>query len=131
MISISSIASSIKSMFDGARSAAPTIPSVIMSIGGMMRPGMSTQVSCSNIARALAKHGIPTDAAEDGSENKTMALVIAIVEEVFRAIKEDANIQVAFKPGDITVLTTGANGGGPMVSQGININFPQGTAVLQ
>ena len=131
MVSIASISSSIKSLFDSVRSAAPTIPSVIMSIGGIMRPGMSTQVSCSNIARALAKHGIPTDPAEDGSENKTMALVIAIVEEVFRAIKEDANIQVAFKPGDINVLTTGANGAGPVIGQGMNINFPQGTAVLQ
>lgn len=131
MISIASISSTIKSMFDSMRSAAPMIPSIIMSIGGMMRPGMSVQVSTANIARALSKHGIPTDPAEDGSENKTMALVIAVVEEVFRAIKEDANIQVAFKPGDIAVLTTGTCPHGPVISQGININFPQGTAVLQ
>ena len=130
-MTISDIVNTIKSAFTFTRGAAPQIPGPVMAIGAIAREGMSTIKSTSNVATELAKHGIPTEPAEDGSENKTMVMVIAIVEEVLRAIREDANIQVAFKPGDITVMTTGSNGGGPMVSQGININFPQGTAVIQ
>ena len=55
----------------------------------------------------------------------------AIVEEVYRAIREDSNTQIVFPPGAISIMTMGANGGGPMVSQGININFPKGNAVTQ
>jgi hypothetical protein len=104
---------------------------MLMAIGCTQKPGLSTVVSTGNIVKALSKHGIPTEAMSDGSENKTVALVIAIVEEVYRAIKEDANIQVAHMPGAISVLSTGANSAGPVVSQGININFSKGNAVIQ
>ena len=102
-----------------------------MAIGCTQKPGLSTVVSTGNIVKALSKHNIPTDPLPDGSENKTVALVIAVVEEVFRAIREDANIQVAHMPGAISVLSTGANSGGPVVSQGININFSKGQAIIQ
>lgn len=130
-MTVSNIISIIKNAFNFTRGTAPKIPAPVMAIGAISREGMSTIQATTNIAAKLAEHGIPTEPAEDGSENETMVLVIAIVEEILRSIREDANIQVAFKPGDITVMTTGANGGGPMVSQGININFPQGTAVIQ
>lgn len=128
---IASIINSIKSAFNLTRPKAPQLPAPVMAIAAIQREGMSTIQSTSNIAVELAKHGIPTEPAEDGSENQTMVMITAIVNEILRAIREDANIQVAFKPGDISVLTTGSNGGGPMIAQGININFPQGTAVIQ
>ena len=46
-------------------------------------------------------------------------------------MREDANLQVAHTPGAISVLTAGANAGGPVVSQGININFCKGQAIVQ
>ena len=102
-----------------------------MAIGCSQKPGLSTVISTGNIVKALSKHNIPTDPLPDGSENKTVALVIAIVEEVYRAIREDANVQVAHMPGAISVLSTGANSAGPVVSQGININFSKGQAIIQ
>ena len=66
---------------------------------------------------------------EDGSENKTLVEVIAIVEEIFRALQEDANIQIAFKPGDFSILSQGS-GEGVVISNGTNINFPTGTGVI-
>ena len=130
-MNIADIANAIQSLFNITRQPAPEIPGMLMAIGCTQKPGLSTVVSTGNIVKALSKHGIPTEAMPDGSENKTVALVIAIVEEVYRAIKEDANIQVAHMPGAISVLSTGANSAGPVVSQGININFSKGNAVIQ
>jgi hypothetical protein len=128
---ISDISNAIKSLFDVTRQPAPEIPGALMAIGCTQKPGLSTIVSTGNIIKALSKHGIPTDPMPDGGENKVVAYTMAVVDEIFRAIREDANIQVAHTPGAITVLTTGANSGGPVVSQGFNINFSKGQAIVQ
>lgn len=130
-MNIADISNAIKSLFNVTRQPAPEIPGALMAIGCTQKPGLSTIVSTGNIVKALNAHGIPTDPLPDGSENKTVALVIAVVEEVYRAIREDANIQVAHMPGAITILATGANSGGPVVSNGININFSKGQAIIQ
>ncbi len=130
-MSISDISNSIKELFSITRQPAPEVPGMLMAVGGTQKPGLSTIISTGNIVKALNKHDIPTEPLPDGTENKNVALAMAIVEEVFRAIREDANIQVAHTPGAITVLTTGANSGGPVLSQGININFSKGQAIVQ
>ena len=130
-MTIADIANSIKNLFDISRSPAPTIPPMLMAIGSLQKPGMSAKLSVGNITKELAKHGIPTSPAEDGTENMVVRLVVSIVTEIYRAIREDANIQVAHMPGAIQILTAGANAGGPMISQGFNINFSQGQATIQ
>lgn len=130
-MTIADISNSIKSLFNITRQPAPEMPGALMAIGCTQKPGLSTVVSTGNIVKAISKHGIPTDPMPDGSENKTVAYTIAVVEEIFRAIREDANIQVAHTPGAISVITTGANSGGPVVSQGVNINFSKGQAIVQ
>lgn len=128
---ISSISSVITGLFNITRQPAPQIPGMLMAIGCTQKPGLSTIISTGNIVKELKNHDIPTDPLPDGTENKTVALVIAIVDEVFRAIKQDANIQVSHMPGAISVLSNGANSAGPVVSQGININFSKGQAIVQ
>lgn len=130
-MNISSITRPINAVFESIRSAAPIIPPMLMAIGGFKRPGLSTVISVGNIVKALQKHGIPTGHFKDGDENKTVAVIFAIVEEIYRALHEDANIQIAVQPGALTVITTGSNSGGPMISQGINTNFANGTAIIQ
>ena len=130
-MNIADISNSIKSLFDVTKQPAPEIPGALMAIGCAQKPGLSTIVSTGNIVKALNAHGIPTDPLPDGTENKTVALIIAVVDEVYRAIREDANVQVAHMPGAITILATGANSGGPVVSNGININFSKGQAIIQ
>ena len=125
------ILSSISAMFNKTRVPAAQIPPMLMAVGGTQRPGLSTIVSVGNIVKALNKHGIPTSNGEDGSENKTVAFVIAIVEEIYRALHKDANTQIALQPGSINIISSGSNAGGPMISQGININFANGTAIIQ
>ena len=130
-MNISSISNAIKGLFATTRSPAPEVPGALMAVGCVQKPGMSTIVSIGNIVKSLNEHGIPTDAMPDGGENKLVILVAAIVEEVFRTLREDANIQVAHAPGAISVLTNGSNSGGPLVGQGFNINFSKGNAIVQ
>ena len=130
-MTISDISNQIKNLFDFSRQPAPEIPGMLMAIGCAQKPGLSSKVSVGNIVRVLDKHEIPTDPMPDGTENKTVAYTIAIIDEIFRAIREDANIQVAHSPGAITIMASGANSGGPVVSQGININFSKGQAIVQ
>ena len=125
------ISDAIKGLFNITRQPAPEIPGVLMAIGCTQKPGLSPTLSLGKIVNKLAKHGIPTEPLPDGTENKTVQVVKAIVEEVYRAIKEDANIQISYAPGTITILATGANSAGPVVSQGININFSKGYGIVQ
>ena len=125
------IANTVEKQFTSTRSAAPTLPPMLIAVGAPQREGLSTQISVGNIVSALEKHGIPTDAAGDGSENKIVAVVIAVVEEIYRAMHEDANMQMSLLPGAVSVITTGANEGGPMIAQGTNLNFVSGSGVIQ
>ena len=108
-MTINDISNTIKSLFDVTRQPAPEIPGMLMAVGCTQKPGLSTIVSTGNIVKTLNSHSIPTDPLPDGTENKTVALVIAIVDEVYRALKEDANIQVSHMPGAISILANGAN----------------------
>ena len=58
-------------------------------------------------------------------------MVKSVVCEVFRSLKEDANLQVSIAPGSINVVATGGNAGGPVTVTGPNINFAKGVALLQ
>lgn len=130
-MTITDISNALKGLFNITRQPAPEIPGMLMAIGCMQKPGLSTAVSIGNIVKRLNKHSIPTDPLPDGTENKTVQFALAIVDEVYRAIREDANIQIAYAPGSISILATGANAAGPVVSQGININFSKGQGVVQ
>lgn len=125
-MSIKEISNAIKNLFKGNKTPAQTLPAPLVSISCPMKPGLSTITSVGNIAKILNKHNIPTDPLPDGTENKEMVFVTAIVEEIYRAIRQDARFQTSFAPGAITTISMGANGGGPVVTQGVNINFPMG-----
>ena len=83
-----------------------------------------------SIGNKVCSISIPTSPLPDGTENKTVQLAIAIVDEVYRAIREDAKVQITHAPGTISILATGANAAGPVVSNGININFSKGQGTI-
>ena len=130
MVTTSYIYNSIKSLFDVTRAPAPEVPTMLMAVGCTQKPGLSTTVSIGNIVKRLNEHSIPTSPLPDGTENKTVQLAIAIVDEVYRAIREDAKVQITHAPGTISILATGANSAGPVVSNGININFSKGQGTI-
>jgi hypothetical protein len=89
-----------------------SVPAILLLCAAMNKPGLSTLKSITNICVALENLGIPTGDNPDGSPNLIVKAVNAIVDEIYRAMKEDANIQGAVPPG--SVISVGAGPSGPV-----------------
>ena len=132
MIGIEHITSSIKNMLNSTlRKPANIISGIVLACALVKRPGLSCLVSFGNVIQDISKKGIPTENLPDGTPNLMNQMVMSVISEVYRAMKEDANLQVAFPPGAINVVTNGANGGGPLVGTGPNINYATGSGLIQ
>jgi hypothetical protein len=70
-----------------------------------------------NVCQAFEALGIPTEPNPDGSPNLVVKMSYAILNEVYRAMQEDAVIQGGANIGSVTIQTTGTGG----VSVGTNI----------
>lgn len=124
MIGIESITKSFQNLFDSnMRGPAKPIAAIILACSLAKRPGLSVALSTSNIIDELAKQGMPTGMLPDGTPNHMNKVIHTVVKEVYRAIRFDMVVQGAMKPGDLSITTSGANAGGPVVSQGTNINY--------
>lgn len=108
MLGIESVTNAIRDLFNNKlRKAANVIPGIIMLCSLAKRPGLSTLISFGNIIQEISKEGIPTEPLPDGTPNMMNKMIHAVIKETFRALKEDANIQVAIAPGSINVVATG------------------------
>lgn len=131
MIGIESVTNAIRTLFTSTlQKPARLVPAIIMLCSLMKRPGLSTIISMGNIAKNLANSGIPTEPLPDGSQNLMLKFANAVTKEIFRALKEDANIQIALPIGGLNIQVTGANAGGPMVAVGTNIAPGTGTGLM-
>lgn len=132
MINITTISNALKNTINQSfRAPANLISTIIMLCAVVRRPGLSCIISTNNIIQNMAKHGLPTERLPDGSENKMNILVQDIVCEIFRALKEDANIQIAVPPGALAISATGASAVGPVTVVGTNITGGKGVGLLQ
>lgn len=132
MLGLETITNSIKNLFNSSlRNPAKIIPGIILICSLARRPGLSCLISFGNIIQEMDKNGIPTDNLPDGTPNLMNKMVKSVVCEVFRALKEDANIQVGIAPGTVNIMATGGNAGGPVTVLGSNINVATGNALLQ
>ena len=117
---IQQICQSIKNLFNRIRTPFPQLPRLPLVCSLVKRPGLSAIHSVGNIVKDLNTLGIPTGTMPDGSMNMTVAVVYAIVKEVFRALKEDGSGQGGFTIGSVKIIVSGTNGGGPLIAQGFN-----------
>lgn len=132
MIGIETITSSIKNMFDTTlRKPANVISSIVLACALAKRPGLSCLLSFGNIIQDISKKGIPTEPLPDGTPNLMNQMINSIVCEIYRGIKEDANIQISLPPGTIKVVANGGNAGGPVTAIGDNINYGSCNGIMQ
>ena len=121
MITIPVINQAVQRAFNAMLKPASAIPSILMICSLLKRPGLSVLKSTATIIVNRAKFGAPTGNLPDGSANMVNGLINVIVDEVYRAIREDAKITLAIAPKGITVQTTGANAADSVISVGFNI----------
>lgn len=129
-MSIDSICDSMQNIIEKARKPMTQIPGVLLACSAINRPGLSCMTVASNIIRRQTEAGAPAGPCADGSPNIAERMERIRVEEIFKALKLDANIQVALPIGSIQFTGTGANAGGPVVVTGYNINAAKGTGII-
>lgn len=120
-MTIESICKSISNTFDKVRKPFPPIPKVLLLCSINKRPGLSPILSTAKVAKTLSKLGIPTEPMPDGSPNRTVAYTYAILSEVFRAIREDAKIQIVVQPGSPKIVVNGGYGTDISGGEGVGI----------
>lgn len=125
---IEQICKTISNFFNNVRPPFPQLSRLLLVCSMIRRPGLSVIQSVANITKDLNKLGIPTGAMPDGSANLTVAFTFANTNEIYRAIKKDASIQVGIQPGSMMLTGFGSNAGGPVVIQGFNTSPSMGYA---
>lgn len=97
------------------------MPAIFLLCAAMSRQGLSALRSLSNVCKQLEEAGIPTGPNPDGSPNLVVLASYAIIKEIYRAQTEDAVVQGGIQPGEMMLLSQGANSAGTVVSTGSNI----------
>jgi len=93
-----------------------------------IRPGMDPTVVASTITSRFPEANIPSGPLPGGTPNSLELLVNILCEEIVGAVQDDMRVDVLVDPGQ-QVTSFGANGGGPIVTQGSNITPWLGTGV--
>jgi hypothetical protein len=123
-MSIDAITNKINSFFsamDAKITSVIPMPAILLICAAMSKKGLSPVRSLTNVCQALEASGIPTGPNPDGTPNLIVAASHAILNEVFRAMTEDAVVQGGIKPGEMMVMSQGSNSAGVVVSTGSNL----------
>lgn len=123
MINIKTITDTITNVLNKARPALQAIPPLIMVCSVLQRPGLSSMTIAANIIRRQSEAGAPVGALADGSQNVSEAMERIRIEEIIKALRLEAKVEVVVPPGSIAITAFGANAGGPVTVQGTN-TFP-------
>lgn len=129
-MTIAKICDAIKTLFTVNKKPVQLMSNALLLCSALKRPGLSTILSVANIVKDLEKLGIPTGPMPDGSPNLTVAMTYAIVNEVYRAMREDAVTQSVIGPGSLRITVTGANAGGPFTAVGTNVDVGSSIGIM-
>lgn len=84
------------------------------------RPGLDSDSISSEIISKFEKIGIPTGPLENGTPNVMEEYTKLVTNEIVDAIQNDMRIDIAVDSG-MNIISSGANGGGPLVATGANV----------
>ena len=130
MESIMSICDLVTSAIETVRIPATLLPAPIVYAGSVSKPGISPMMVASKIISRQQEAGAPYGPMPDGSANVAEAMEVIRVEEIMKAIHDDAQIQISIPPGGVIVTAAGGNAGGPVTVTGFNTNFVTGVGTL-
>lgn len=129
--SFDSILSGIKKILKLQNSSSSaTLPTPLILIGGASRSGLSPTKIASRIIQRKSEAGLPIGALPSGSVSPDELMERIRIEEIIRALQEDAKITVAIPPGT-TLTAAGASPSGPVNVVGSTITITTGYAVIQ
>lgn len=129
-MTIQSICDSISKLITTARTPLAVIPSAILVCSAINRPGLSPMLIAANIIRRQSEAGAPFGPAADGGANIAEAMERIRVEEIIKALKMDAKVQVGIPIGAIRFVGNGMSPTGPVTVTGFNVNAPYGVGII-
>lgn len=107
-----------------------TVPTPLILIGAQTRPGLSATKIASKIVQRKSEAGLPIGALPSGSVSPDEIMERIRIEEIIRAIQEDAKLTIAIPPGT-TLTAAGASPSGPVTVFGSTITLTTGYGVIQ
>lgn len=106
-----------------------TVPAPLILAGAGARGGLSATKVANRIISRRGEAGLPVGALPNGDVSNEERLERIRVEEILKAIQEDANIQVVIPPGQ-SLTGVGGNAGGPVTIVGSTTFYTRGNAVI-
>lgn len=108
----------------------PPIPTPLMLVGVPLRAGLSPTKIASKIIARKSEAGLPVGVLPSGTISPDEIMERIRIEEIVKALQEDAIISVAIPPG-ITLTAAGVSPTGPVSVFGSTITFSKGYGVIQ
>jgi hypothetical protein len=109
----------------------PNVPAPLVLVGIPNRNGLSANKIAARIISRKGEAGLPTTGTlPSGVIDPNDIMIRILVEEVIKAIQQEAKITVAISPGGI-INGAGANSGGPVAVVGSVVNIMNGYGVIQ
>lgn len=108
----------------------PPVPTPLMLVGVPLRSGLSPTKIASKIIARKSEAGLPVGALPSGAISPDEMMERIRIEEIVKALQEDALISVAIPPG-ITLTAAGISPTGPVSVFGSTIIFSKGYGVMQ
>lgn len=107
-----------------------TVPSPLILVGAQTRPGLSATKIASTIIQRKSEAGLPIGALPSGGVSPDEIMERIRIEEIIKAIQQDAKLTVAIPPGT-TLTAAGASPSGPVTVFGSTITITTGYGVIQ
>ena len=114
----------------GSIGGPPPVPTPLILVGVPRRSGLSPTKIASNIISRKSEAGLPVGALPSGAVNPDEIMERIRVEEIIKALQEDALISIAIPPG-ITLTAAGISPAGPVSVFGSTITYTKGYGVIQ
>mgnify|MGYP006885997887 CR=1 FL=1 len=108
----------------------PPVPTPLILLGVPQRSGLSPTKIATRIIARKSEAGLPVGALSTGNSNPDEIMERIRVEEIIKALQEDAIISIAIPPG-ITVSASGISPTGPVSVFGSSITYSKGYGVIQ
>lgn len=108
----------------------PPLPTPLILVGVPRRTGLSPTKIASRIIARKSEAGLPVGVLPSGQVSPDEIMERIRVEEIIKALQQDAIISVAIPPG-ITLSAAGISPTGPVSVFGSTITFSKGYGVIQ
>lgn len=108
----------------------PPIPTPLILVGVPQRPGLSPTKIASRIIARKSEAGLPVGVLPSGGVSPDEIMERIRIEEIVKALQQDALITVAIPPG-ITLTAAGIGPSGPVSVFGSTIYYAKGYGIIQ